>query len=229
MIRTGSPSRASPASLTSVPLADLDESTVVARAQDGDPKAFERLITVHQGGVYRLCFRMLDDRGHAEDIVQETFIAAWRGLPHLATTQAFVPWLYRTATNKCLDQLRQRKRRPVDPTAELDGPSTGAWDAPSSAEDPRTSPLLSSRGAVSLSNGVSPDPAEQVETREQMRALARLLQTVPPGPRACWLLREVHGFSYHEIAAIVQLPESTVRGRIARAKRVLAEGMSPWR
>lgn len=229
MARTESPAEAAPSPMTSVPLEDLDESTIVARAQDGDPKAFERLISAHQGGVYRLCFRMLDDRGHAEDIVQETFIAAWRGLPHLATVRAFVPWLYRTATNKCLDQLRQRKRRPVDPTAELDGTSTEVGGNPSSGEDATRSPLLSSRGRSALSDGGPVDPAEQIETQEKLRALAGLLQTVPPGPRACWLLREVHGFSYHEIAAIVQLPESTVRGRIARAKRVLAEGMSPWR
>ncbi|MHA7156310.1 RNA polymerase sigma factor [Arthrobacter sp. TMN-50] len=195
-----------------VSLDELDELTIVSRAQDGDPQAFEWLISAYQGGIYRLSFRMLNDRTEAEDIVQETFISAWRTLPKLAAPQAFVPWLYRNATNKCLDALRKRKRRPSEPmdTAELE-----------SANE------IGGRDAVSASQ--SPDPAQEYENHAQMRALADLLPSVPPGPRACWLLREVHEFSYSEIAAIMQLPESTVRGRIARARRSLAEGMESWR
>ncbi|MHA7276509.1 RNA polymerase sigma factor [Arthrobacter sp. Hz1] len=195
-----------------VSLDELDELTIVSRAQDGDPQAFEWLISAYQGGIYRLGFRMLNDRTEAEDIVQETFISAWRTLPKLSAPQAFVPWLYRNATNKCLDALRKRKRRPADPmdTAELESASG-----------------LGARDAVSVSRSM--DPAQEYENHAQMRALADLLPTVPPGPRACWLLREVHEFSYSEIAAIMQLPESTIRGRIARAKRSLAEGMESWR
>lgn len=202
-----------------VSLDDLDELTIVARAQDGDAQAFDWLISAYQGGVYRLSFRMLNDRSDAEDIVQETFIAAWRNLPKLTAPQAFIPWLYRTATNKCLDSRRRRQRHPFDPTADLDATLHQSGTAAEKVE-----------GERSIAGTVQPvDPAQEFENQAQMRALADLLQTVPPGPRACWLLREVHEFSYSEIAAIVQLPESTVRGRIARAKRFLAEGMEPWR
>ncbi|MBG6218240.1 RNA polymerase sigma-70 factor (ECF subfamily) [Arthrobacter sp. CAN_A6] len=202
---------------------DLDELTIVARAQDGDLEAFDWLITAYQGGVYRLCLRMLNDRSDAEDIVQETFITAWRSLPNLTVPQAFIPWLYRTATNKCLDDLRRRQRRPSDPTAEFDA-----------VEQATRSAGQAGQGAASgerplVGAGPPMNPAQEVENRAQMQALADLLQSVSPGLRACWLLREVHGFSYGEIAAIVQLPESTIRGRIARAKRYLAEGMEPWR
>lgn len=192
-------------------LEDLDELTIVARAQDGDPQAFEWLVTAYQGGIYRLSYRMLGDRPEAEDAVQDTFILAWRSLPKLSAPQAFTPWLYRTATNRCLDTLRKRRRHPAEPMPgeDLDGqPPPG----------PDTLAASSAR-----------DPAQQVEIQAQIRALADLLQTVPPGPRACWLLREVHEFSYREVAAIVQVPESTVRGRIARAKGLLAKGMTPWR
>ncbi|WP_200903394.1 RNA polymerase sigma factor [Arthrobacter sp. RIT-PI-e] len=195
---------------------ELDELTVVARAQDGDLQAFDWLITAYQGGIFRLCLRMLNNRQDAEDIVQETFISAWRSLPNLTVPQAFVPWLYRTATNKCLDDLRRRQRRPVEPAEDL-----GADTARESPRHPQ--------GRTTIGAGPSVDPAQDYENQEQMRALAELLQRLPPGPRACWLLREVHEFSYGEIAAIVQVPESTVRGRIARAKRLLAEGMAPWR
>jgi RNA polymerase sigma-70 factor (ECF subfamily) len=208
-----------------VSLNDLDELTIVARAQDGDLEAFDWLITAYQRGVYRLCVRMLNDRSDAEDIVQETFIAAWRSLPNLTAPQAFVPWLYRTATNKCLDDLRRRQRRPSDPTADLD--ATEETTQP--ARQPTVGSARAENTLLRTGSGLSADPADVVEGRAQIRALADLLQTVPPGLRVCWLLREVHGFSYAEIAAIVQLPESTVRGRIARAKRSLAEGMEAWR
>ncbi|WP_050683551.1 RNA polymerase sigma factor [Arthrobacter sp. G.S.26] len=201
------------------PLDELDALTVVSRAQDGDVEAFEWLLNAYQGGLFRLCLRMLDDRTEAEDLVQETFISAWRALPNLTVPQAFVPWLYRTATNKCLDLLRRRKGRPPAGT----GQAGVAGDRGDAGQD-------TTAGAhASIGQGAGADPAKEYENQAQMRALSDLLQTVPPGPRACWLLKEVHEFSYREIAAIVQLPESTVRGRIARAKRFLAEGMEPWR
>lgn len=205
-------------------LDDLDEATIVARAQDGDLDAFEWLVSAYQGGVFRLAFRMLGDHAEAEDVVQETFIAAWRNLPTLTAPQAFIPWLYRSATNKCFDVLRVRQRRPVDAVPFDDD---GGPDGPDSLHWVEGGP--GSRMLTALGSRAVQDPALRHETEAQMQALADLLQTVPAGPRACWLLRDVHEFSYAEIAVIVQLPESTVRGRIARARRFLAEGMQPWR
>lgn len=203
-----------------VSMDDLDELTIVARAQDGDPQAFDWLITAYQGGIYRLCFRMLNDRTEAEDVLQETFISAWRSLPNLTAPQAFIPWLYQTATNKCLDELRRRSRRPRDRTAGSEATEPGASQGSSD---------LSSPARDTIGGRTPQDPAQEVENQAQMQALAGLLQTIPPGLRTCWLLRSFHEFSYSEIAAIVRLPESTVRGRIARARQLLAEGMAPWR
>lgn len=206
-------------------LDDLDESTIVSRAQDGDLEAFEWLVSAHQGGVFRLAFRMLNDHAEAEDVVQETFIAAWRSLPGLSSPQAFIPWLYRSATNKCFDLLRSRQRRPSDSTAF--DTEQGAAGAPIPEQGWKGGP--GGRVGTAVGSRTAQDPALHHEAEAQMRALADLLQTVPEGLRACWLLRDVHEFSYAEIAAIVQIPESTVRGRIARARRFLAEGMQPWR
>lgn len=188
---------------------DLDELTVVARAQEGDLNAFEHLVDSYQGKIFRLAFRMLNDRLDAEDVVQETFIAAWRTLPQLSSPAAFSTWMYRTATNRCLDLLRQRTSRPV---TSVD-----------------TETLEDHDRHVNTTTHDHTDPAVEAETTAQMRYLARLLEKVAPGPRACWLLREIHGLSYAEIADILQLRESTVRGRIARVKIRLAEGMSSWR
>ena len=87
---------------------DLDEGSIVARAQDGDLAAFEHLVLTYQSRLFRLAYRMLNDRGEAEDIVQETLTTSWRGLPMLADVDAFGGWIYRLATNKCLDLLRKR-------------------------------------------------------------------------------------------------------------------------
>lgn len=204
-------------------LHDLDEATIVARAQNGDVHAFEWLLSAHEGGVFRLALRMLGDRAEAEDIVQETFIAARRSLPDLAAPQAFIPWLYRVATNKCFNQLRSRRRHPAHPDTFDDGTvPAGSHGASALGEDDL-------RHQWDTRGGLCQDPALRYEAEAQMRALTGLLQAVPDGPRACWLLRDVHEFSYTEIATIVQLPESTVRGRIARARRILAEGMQSWR
>ncbi|PPB50833.1 RNA polymerase subunit sigma-70 [Arthrobacter pityocampae] len=204
-------------------LHDLDQATIVARAQNGDVSAFEWLLSAHEGGVFRLALRMLGDRAEAEDIVQETFIAARRSLPDLAAPQSFIPWLYRVATNKCFNLLRSRRRHPAHPDAFDDGSvPAGSHDAFAWGEaDPRHQ--------GDTCGGLCQDPALRYEAEAQMRALTGLLQAVPAGPRACWLLRDVHEFSYTEIATIVHLPESTVRGRIARARRILAEGMQSWR
>ncbi|WP_051476798.1 sigma-70 family RNA polymerase sigma factor [Arthrobacter sp. Br18] len=196
------------------PGASLDEVTIIVRAQDGDLHAFEMLITTYQGSIFRLAYRMLNDRTDSEDIVQDTFIAAWRSLPNLSRPQTFRAWLYRTATNKCLDTLRQRQRRPTTVVAST--------DLDEQQHDRDAARAVASPARAS-------DPATAAETEAQMRALAELLETVPPESKACWLLREVHDFSYGEIAHMMQLPLSTVRGRIARAKRLLAEGMEPWR
>ena len=207
-----------------VALDDLDEITIVARAQNGDVHAFEWLLSAHEGGVFRLAFRMLDDYAEAEDIVQETFIAARRCLPDLAAPRAFTPWLYRAATNKCFNHLRSRRRHPADPDSFDDEPVPGCSHGASAVGEAEPRNRWDARGG-----GICQDPALRYEAEAQMQALACLVRAVPAGPRACWLLRDVHEFSYTEIAAIVRLPESTVRGRIARTRRILAEGMEPWR
>lgn len=177
----------------------LDDATLVARARDGDVRAFEVLVCRYQGPMYRLALRMLSSRGDAEDVVQEVFLTAWRRLGQLRENAAVVGWLYRTTTNRCLNIIRAR--RPVT-DADLD-----------------------SRESVDAAG--SPERAAQVG--EQLIALAAALKRLTPEQRACWLLREVHGRSYGEIAVVMGTTQAAVRGRIARARAQLAEVMAPWK
>jgi RNA polymerase sigma-70 factor (ECF subfamily) len=178
---------------------ELDDVTLAVRAGEGDVSAFEELVVRHQGQVYRLALRMLGSATEAEDVTQDAFLAAWRGLPGLREQGAFGGWLYRLAVNRCLNVLRARR-----PSAELD-----------------LEALRSTRA--------DEQPEAAAESGAQVTALARALELLTPEQRACWILRELHGCSYGEIAQIVGATTTAVRGRIARSRAVLAEVMQPWR
>lgn len=186
---------------------DLDEATVVARAQDGNLDAFEYLVEAYQGRLFRLAFRMLHDRGDAEDVVQDTLVACWRKLPLLKNVHAFSGWLYQMATNRCLDSLRRRSSQ-----AEV-------------VQEPAT---LQTTADSSTESGAGGDPAREAEISFEIDGLATALLSLPPEQRACWLLREIHECSYAEIAATLKVSEQTVRGRLARARAQLAEKLSQW-
>lgn len=193
-------------------MSQLDEGTVAALAQDGDLAAFERLVDLYQGRLYRLAYRILGDRGEAEDVVQDTLIAGWRVLPELERATSFGGWVYRTATNRCLDILR---RRTAHPESSIDESTTG-MDGLAVALDIRTG---GNRGM---------DPHHAAEVSAELESLNRALALLPADLRACWLLREVHDQSYEQIGAVLRIGPATVRGRLARARERLAEAMTQW-
>lgn len=187
----------------------LSEATTVARAQDGDTAAFEKLMSLYQAELLRLAYRMLHDRGEAEDVVQDTFVLMWRRLPTLTAPNAFHGWIYQIATRGCLQVLRSRTRKRTDLT---DG--TGEqFEEHDHAEARRdgSGPELSAEGSA------------------QQASLDAALAELPADQRACWVLRNLHGLDYVEIAQATGTPVSTVRGRLARAKKSLAVRMAPWR
>ncbi|MEV4600507.1 sigma-70 family RNA polymerase sigma factor [Amycolatopsis sp. NPDC049253] len=178
---------------------ELDDATLVGRARDGDVRAYEQLVLRYQAPMFRLAVKMLNHRGDAEDVVQEVFLGAWRKLTQLQDDSAFVGWLYRSTANRCLNVIRARRPQ-VDVDLEL-------------AESPRT----------------DGQPEHAAQVNGQLEALNAALQQLTPPQRVCWLLREVHGRSYDEIAEVVGVNPAAVRGRIARARAQLAEVMKPWR
>ncbi|WP_328394432.1 RNA polymerase sigma factor [Nocardia sp. NBC_00416] len=185
--------------IESAPNSVPDTVTLVSRARDGDIRAYEQLVVRFQAQMFRLASKMLADRGEAEDVVQEVFLGAWRRLHQLDDDAAFVGWLYRMTTNRCLNVIRARR-----PQVDVDLDTT---------ESPRSD--------------IQPEQAVQVRT--QLEALNAALQELTPEQRACWLLRELHGLAYAEIGEIVGANSDAVRGRIARARAQLAEVMKPWR
>lgn len=189
----------------------LDDMTLVVRAQEGDAAAFGVLVHRHQRTLYGLAVRILGNTADAEDAVQESFIAAWRRLPEFRGSAAFSSWMYRIVTNRCLNLARSR--RPTVPLDEMDETRDAAG-----------------RGGPRLVGPPSPEsPERQVETNETVTALLRALDHLTVEQRACWVLRELHGMDYAEIARATGSTPDAVRGRIFRARRELAEAMRSWR
>ncbi|MEU2079970.1 RNA polymerase sigma factor [Streptomyces sp. NPDC056202] len=180
--------------------AEPDDALLSARAREGDEEAFAALVRRHGPTLLGLAGRMLGDPAEAEDAVQDAFVSAWRRLPEFRGDAAFLTWMYRIVTNRCLNRLRSRR-----PTTDLDA-------LPEPAAPPQEG-----------------SPARAAESSAALADLTAALAELSPEQRACWVLRELHLLSYEEIAEAVGIGPAAVRGRIFRARRFLTEAMSEWR
>ena len=179
---------------------DIDEKKVIQRAANGDADAFEQLVRTYQTPIYNLCLRMTGNPDDAADLSQEAFIKAWRNLGSFQFESAFSTWLYRLASNTCLDFLRSVKRRPqVSLTVEDSDGETQTLDLPDSA----------------------PTPEEAAITKEEQETLARAMQSLDEQQRQILTLRVVNDLSYAQIADILQVKEGTVKSRLARTRDAL--------
>ena len=178
----------------------VTEQELVSAAKAGDQQAFEQLVLDNQNRIYSLAVRLAGDREEAFDLAQEAFVKAWQGLPAFQGESSFATWIYRLATNVCIDYLRkQKRRRQVESEVSLDDEEL-SWTEPADW---------------------SQDPHRQLERSEQGRALARGLEALPEQQRQILVLRELSGLSYQEIAEKLNLDLGTVKSRIARARMAL--------
>ena len=178
----------------------MTEQELVARAKAGDQSAFEQLVLDNQNKVYSLALRMVNDREEAADLAQEAFLKAWQGLPSFQGDSSFSTWVYRLATNVCIDFLRkQKRRREVEPALSLNDEESG-WTEPADWDQ---------------------DPQRHLERAERGQALARGLEALSDHHRQVLVLRELSGLSYQEIGQALGLDIGTVKSRIARSRLAL--------
>lgn len=199
----------------------MDDSTaaLLAAARQGDSAAFEALVAGHRRELYTHCYRMLGSVQDAEDAVQESLLAAWRGLPGFQARSSLRAWLYRIATNACLRLIDRRPRRILSPdygpprtdTADLGEPVTGpVWLEPITTEG-----LADVRDA---------DPETRYVQRESVElAFIAALQNLPGTQRAVLILRDVLQFSAAEVAELLDTTPASVNSALQRARRAVDE------
>jgi RNA polymerase sigma-70 factor, ECF subfamily len=183
---------------------------VIAAAQAGDQAAFATLVERHRRELQVHCYRMLGSLEDAEDQVQETFLRAWRKRASFKGRSTFRAWLYRIATNACLDLLAKRPRNLAPRGEGLPGPSEVVWLQPYPDE------LL--EGIPSREE--APDAA--VVSRETIElAFLVAIQHLPPRQRAVLLLRDLLGWSAKDTAALLETSVASANSALQRARATL--------
>ena len=172
----------------------------VENARRGDQEAFACLVRAYEKRVFALTVRMCRNPEDAAEAAQEAFLAAWQGLPGFRGEAGFSTWLYRLASNACVDLLRREGRRRAAEGPSLDDGETGI-DPPDSA----------------------PTPQEAAERSETRRAIEAGLASLPKEYRQVLILREIHQLSYEEIAGALSVDLGTVKSRISRGRRRLRD------
>ena len=197
---------------------DRRDAELLWRARGGDESAFTQLADRFRAELQLHCYRIVGSVQDAEDLVQETLLAAWRGLARFEGRASLRSWLYRIATNRCLNALRDRGRRPpeVPPLAEETPPPQ-----PTRLGDP----LWLEPYPDVLLEGVS-DRSQQPEARYETReaiglAFIGALQRLPPRQRAVLVLRDVLAFRAAEVAEMLGVTEVSVNRALQRARRAL--------
>ncbi|MEN3279548.1 MAG: polymerase sigma-70 factor, subfamily [Solirubrobacteraceae bacterium] len=188
----------------------------LSRARAGDQAAFAALTDPYRRELQLHCYRILGSVQDAEDLVQETLLAAWRGLDRFEERASLRAWLYRIATNRCLNALRDSGRRPRGalPTSDL----LGTLPEPTR----RGEPLWLEPYPDALLEGLpdaSAGPEARYEATEAVGlAFLTALQRLPPLQRAVLVLRDVLGFRAAEVAAMLDTTEAAVKGALQRAR-----------
>lgn len=180
----------------------IQPDPLILRCQAGEREAFTELVKCYQNRLYSFIFRLLRHREEAEDAMQEVFLRVYRSLPSYRPESSFTSWLYRIASNYCMDLLRKRRQKVVSlfyKTIEED--EERVMEIPDDSRDPET----------------------LFDDTELQQTVQKAIDNLPPKYRLVMLLRHQEGLSYQEITEITGLPEGTIKAQIFRARRLLRE------
>jgi RNA polymerase sigma-70 factor (ECF subfamily) len=205
-------------SASSIPAAS--QRQLLEAARGGDESAFGRLIEPHRRELHAHCYRMLGSLHDAEDALQDTLLRSWRGLARFEGRAGLRSWLYKIATNVCLDVIARRPKRvlPVDY-----GPATDPHDGPGEpvVESVWVEPYPDEK--IGIADGPAA-PEARYEQRESVElAFTAALQHLPPRQRAALILRDVLGFSARESAETMETTVQSVNSALQRARSAVDE------
>lgn len=186
-----------------VSLTDLE---LVQRVQSGDKRSFDILVLKYQHKVVNLVLRYVHDHDTAEDVAQEAFIKAYKGLKSFRGESAFYTWLYRIAINSAKNYLVSQSRRLPD--IDIDAEEAEQFAGESALREYAT-------------------PERELLTAEMQHAINGAIEALPEDLRTAIILRELEGMSYEEIAEAMECPIGTVRSRIFRARESIDKVLRP--
>lgn len=185
---------------------EIDQQ-LVERAQRGDKRAFELLVSKYQRKLARLLSRFIRDTTEVEDVTQEAFIKAYRALPTFRGDSAFYTWLYRIGINTAKNYLVALGRR-APTTTDFNSDEAENFEDGEQLRDMNT-------------------PENELISRQVAETVNQTLGELPEELRTAITLREIEGLSYEDIASIMNCPIGTVRSRIFRAREAIAERLRP--
>ena len=176
----------------------LTDDELVARSIRGDAESFNELITRWERPIYALAYRVIGREEEARDVVQETFLRAFRGIKNFRGQAKFSSWVYRIALNLCRDWIRRERRAPIQATPE---------------------------GVDLVELAAEQGPVESIETLVARHDLSKIVEQamalLPDEQRTAIILKEYHGMTFQEIADMQGCPLSTVKTRLYQGLTVL--------
>lgn len=196
-------------------LDEIIEKNLIEKAKQGDIAAFENLMLSYEKRIYNICLKMLGDEQEAFDGAQEICVKLWRQLKTFEGNSKFSTWVYRIATNQCLDLIRKRKHR-LEEEVSLYQDSKDS-DSEWVLEETPTHDAMS----------------EHVDQLALKDIMEQALQEVKAEYKQILLLRDVEGYSYDEIAQVLEMNKGTVKSRLSRArlamKEILMQNKEPYK
>ena len=180
---------------------ERNEQKLIERASGGDPAAFNQLMAMHEKRMYAVALRMFANREDAQDCLQEAMLRIYRAIGGFKGQSSFSTWVYRITMNTCLDELRRKKNRP---STSLDNLLDQGW-SPSDGDNA---------------------PERRAIQSETSKTLAGAIRELPEDMRSAIVLRDLQGYSYDEIAQMLDVNVGTIKSRISRGREKLREKLS---
>ncbi len=186
-----------------------EDARLVRRFVGGDHGAFDELAKRHYQRICNILHHTLGRSADIDDLAQEVLVKAYQALPHYRGEAAFSTWIFRIAVNVCLDELRQQKRRRIFSFSRVKEPEEGQLEL-----------------EEKLPGGRRPD--SEMEQKEVAEFLQKVMKKLPEKNRIVFTLRDIEGFSYSEIAGILQCSIGTVKSRLFYARVKLRQYLRPY-